>query len=240
MDSDRILVDLKTYFGISAENNIPPEQSKVAYLPIVDKQADTLEAVADVAAKLYQELEIGNKLNHVVVAGDQKTYTRLWELKHTYGADLDWLIPFICDWHLLKNYQSDLMKVYYAAGLKDLVESAGFRGETLTSSSKCSNCRHAHRFILQTWEAFYRHMYSCFISQQSNTSEEHTADILAPVRAMLQECVDECKYNRSYQPFLEYLCSLGSQEHSNSKDFLTYVSMKAEIDSNWKFNATMF
>ena len=46
LDSDRILVDLKTYFGISAENNIPPEQSKVACLSIVDKQADTIEAVA--------------------------------------------------------------------------------------------------------------------------------------------------------------------------------------------------
>ena len=73
LDSDRILVDLKTYFGISAENNIPPEQSKVAYLSIVDKQADTLEAVAD--AKLYQELEIGTKLNHLVVAGDQDIYS---------------------------------------------------------------------------------------------------------------------------------------------------------------------
>ena len=50
-----------------------------------------------------------------------------------------------------------------------------------------------------------------------------------------ENSIDECKYNRSYQPFLEYLRSLGSQEHSNCKDFLTYVSMKAEMDSNWKF-----
>ena len=59
-------------------------------------------------------------------------------MKYEYGSELDWLIPFIGDWHLLSKYKSVLMKVYYDAGLKELPESAGHCGETLTSIKKCS------------------------------------------------------------------------------------------------------
>jgi len=80
----------------------------------------------------------------IVVVGDQKTYTWLQELKYTYGSELDWLIPFDGDWHVLKNFQSVLMKVYYEARLKDLAEAAGFRGETLTSLKKCIVTSNGH------------------------------------------------------------------------------------------------
>ena len=49
--------------------------------------------------------------------------------KHTYGTDLDLVIPFIGDWYLLSNFQSVLMKVYFDAGLRDLAETARFRGK---------------------------------------------------------------------------------------------------------------
>ena len=80
-----------------------------------------------------------------------------------YGTDLDWVIPFIGDWHLLSNYQSVLMKVYYDAGLKDLAESSGHRGETLTSIKKCSSYKRTHQFLLQAWEATYRQMFIALI-----------------------------------------------------------------------------
>ena len=66
----------------------------------MDKCADTKEAMEEVLSMLYKELHIGVKATHLVLAGDHKTYNRLWELKHVYGTDLDWLIPFIGDWHL--------------------------------------------------------------------------------------------------------------------------------------------
>ena len=87
----------------------------------------------------HKELDISVRVKHLLVVGDQKTYTRLWNLKHTFGTDLDWVIPFIGDWHLLSNFQSVLMKVYFDAGLRDLAETARFRGETFSSSAKCSN-----------------------------------------------------------------------------------------------------
>ena len=91
-----------------------------------------------VVAKLHKEYGIGKTADYLVLVGDQKTYTRICELKQEYGTELDWIIPFIGDWHLLSNYQSVLMKVYYDAGLVNLAECLGQRGETLTSI-KCSS-----------------------------------------------------------------------------------------------------
>ena len=64
-----------------------------------------------------------------------------------YGSELDWLIFFIGNWHLLSNYQSDLMKVYYDAGLNVLAEPAEHRGEIRTSIFKCSRFERTHIFL---------------------------------------------------------------------------------------------
>lgn len=40
----------------------------------------------------------------------------LQAVKHEYGADLAWQIPFPGDWHLLKNYQMP----FFDAGLREL------------------------------------------------------------------------------------------------------------------------
>ena len=41
---------------------------------------------------------------HMLVAGDTKTYLR-FKCRPVYGSEVDWLIPFIGDWHVLYNYQ---------------------------------------------------------------------------------------------------------------------------------------
>ena len=75
-----------------------------------------------VVSKLHDVYGIGESADYLVLVGDQKTYTCIYELKWEYGSELDRVIPFISDWHILSNlvyYQSMLMKVYYKDGLKD-------------------------------------------------------------------------------------------------------------------------
>ena len=101
-----------------------------------------------VVAKLHKEYGIGESADYLALVGDQKAYSRICELKQEYGTDLDWVIPFIGDWHLLSNYQSVLMKVY-DAGLVNLAKCSGHRGETLTSIKKSSSYKRTHQFLLQ-------------------------------------------------------------------------------------------
>ena len=109
-----------------------------------------------VVAKLHEEDGIGESADYLVLVGD---HTRICELKQEYGTDLDWVIPFIGDWHFLSNYQLVLMKVYYDAGLKDLAESSGSYMST-------------HQFLLQAWETLYRQMFRAFKCAMDSDSED--------------------------------------------------------------------
>ncbi len=203
--SDKLLMDLKSYYGAhEGAGAVPDEQSNVVFLSIIDKCADTHEAMEEVLSKLHKELDIGVTATHLVLVGDQKTYNRLWELKHMYGTDLNWLIPFIGDWHLLSNFQSVLMKVYFDAGLKDVAHSSGFRAETLTSLAKCSNFKRTNQFILQAWEALYRHMLSCFLS--SSVAKHHMSS--EHVKECLEDCDNRCSRSASHKPLAEHIAML--------------------------------
>ena len=121
------------------------------------------------------------------------------------------MIPFIGDGHVLKNFQSVLMKVYYDAGMKDLAEAAGFRGETLTSLKKCTNFKRTHTFLLQCWEAFYRHLIESFLS--SHFEEREKRQLLLSVKVKL----DKCNETDSSDNLLSLINDLIAEtEHLNS------------------------
>ena len=104
--------------------------------------------MVDVLSHLHQEFQIGESRNHLVVAGDVKTYQHLQSVKLCYGEQLSWLVPFPGDFHILMNYQPILSKVYFDAGLKQIALASGFRGETLTALQKCSHFKHTHYFLI--------------------------------------------------------------------------------------------
>ena len=95
----------------------------------------------------------------VIVVGDGKTYDLLQKIKSDYGQVMKWLLLMPEDWHILLNYQKQLMKLYSDAGLAQLAQHAGYRGETLTSLTNCSNFRRTHTFLIQSVEALYRFFY---------------------------------------------------------------------------------
>ena len=181
---ENVLFNFKDHMCAVNSGSISAEPSTVVYLSVLDIHADTVEAMSEVAAMLYKEYIVTTGAAHLVVAGDAKTYLRLKELKQEYGDELKWLLPFIGDWHVLFNYQKVLMKVYFEVGLKDLARAAGFRAETLTSLGNASNFKRTHAFLMQVWEALYRHMFNLYVSHDRCLPE----DLLSGVKARLK-CV---------------------------------------------------
>ena len=83
--------------------------------------------------------------------------TTYYSLRHQYGSQMQWLLPFP-GWHILYKYQKVLLKVYGEAGLLQLAKVAGHRAETLTSLAQASH------FILQSLEVTYRYFIRTYLA----------------------------------------------------------------------------
>ena len=123
------------------------------------------------------------------------------------------------------------MKVYYDAGLKNLAESAGHQGETLTSIIKGSNFKRTHQFLLQVWEAMYRQMFKVFMS--NNDADSSVSDFLSGTKANMLECSKRMSESRSSVPLKEYLERSGEAHSTVHKQFTNWVSALTAKDPNW-------
>ena len=113
---EHVLCSFKDHMA-AVDGDVHTEPAVVVYLSIVDMHADTIAAMSEGAAMLYKEYIATTGAQHLVVAGDAKTYLHLKELKQQYGSELAWLLTFMGDWQVLYKYQKTLMKVYYESGL---------------------------------------------------------------------------------------------------------------------------
>ena len=51
----------------------------------MDKNADNKETILKVLSWLYKEFIVGKSVEHLIVAGDVKTYTHMITVKEEYG-----------------------------------------------------------------------------------------------------------------------------------------------------------
>ena len=63
--TENTLLDLKAYYGCASAETVPAEKSTVVYLSIVDKHADTVEAMDEVISKLYSEYKVGAETDYL-------------------------------------------------------------------------------------------------------------------------------------------------------------------------------
>ena len=151
------------YTNSKCKDRVP---SNIHYLELLDEHPDSVDTMRHVAELLLEHAASVNQNGYIVLVGDGKTYEHLMKIKHLYGNLLEKLLIFPGDWHTLANFQPVLMKVYYAAGLKELALACGHRGETLSALARCSNFKRVHAFLLQAWQAIYRKMIEYFCHAQ--------------------------------------------------------------------------
>ncbi|CAC5377139.1 unnamed protein product [Mytilus coruscus] len=136
---------------------------------------------------LHQDFKIGRELKHLVVVGDGKTYDLLVKLKLELKDDLSWLLPFPGDWHILKNYQRMIMKLYLDAGLKELIELF-HHGAVGASVMQATNFDKTHHFLMQVWEAFYLQQISAILkyAEENDLNDQSEENYIKKVSFILQ------------------------------------------------------
>ena len=68
------------------------EVLEISYLRVLNKNADNPETILDVLSWLHEEFQIGSTVNYLLVAGDEKTYSHMVQLKSEYGEAPDTVI----------------------------------------------------------------------------------------------------------------------------------------------------
>ena len=109
------MMDIQSYLTV-ADNITLPEQSNVVYYKVLHQRCDNKGTLLNVINDIYAEFVATGKRNIIFLEGDQATYERLQSIKREYLQDFSWMIPFPGDWHMLKNYQEVLLKIYFDAG----------------------------------------------------------------------------------------------------------------------------
>ena len=140
-----------------------------------------------------------------MLEGDAKTYDTTQVVKFEYGSDLNWLVPYPGDWHLLKNYQIYLMKPLFEAGLKDLAMASGYPALSIQS---CSNFLRTHHFLMEAREGLYRYMLKQF--QKCRTA------LTPPVKVDVQQAV-----NHTLQEFTKDAADFTVFDHPIYQKFIT-------------------
>ena len=103
-----------------------------------------------------------------------------------------------------KKLSAILMKIYYAAGLKEIAKSSGYHGSTLTSVEQCSNFKRTHYFLLQAWEALYREMFHTYLNSSSHAI---TADTICILLSSIQQ-------KKPPQHAMKRICELVKDSHT--------------------------
>ncbi|XP_072175113.1 LOW QUALITY PROTEIN: uncharacterized protein [Diadema setosum] len=221
---------------LALQVNREVEKSKFAYLFVLDEKADSSNTLKNCLGILCEAFQIGRSINHLIVAGDGATVKLLLNLKKEYGQSLDWMLPFLGDWHTLKNYQEVIMKIFWHAGLKEVAKLA-HKKMTLQSLASCSSFKKTHRFIMQSYEAVFMCLIKSFLDNRQGKevaiTNDHFMQELTKVVSHIK--FDEGKHT-GLQEFKEAELNLLSQITPLINEFDTFcddMSQKCETFKFW-------
>ena len=226
-------LNMQGYFSVTRVNHT--EKSNILYLEVMDAVADSKDTMITMLNNLHKRFIEDQGLQYLLVEGDAKLYAIVQALKHEYGDELKWVVPYPGDWHVLKNYQLALMKAYYDAGLKDMARATGY---PITQIQSCSQFKRVHYFILEAWEALYRAMLAKFLDVHvQNSSIWHTATCEEFQELILKslESIPSQSGKEFRDMFNHKVAEIGKLTGINYLQFEEFLQSMADQDDTWRF-----
>ena len=219
------------------------EASNIVYLRVFKDYADNADTIRKVLDFLSEMFKVSKDLKYLVVVGDGKTYEYLRKLKYQYRPAMNWLIPFPGDWHICKNYQKVLMKIYWHAGLKNMAERAGMKTKILNSLEKCGNFQRTHNFLIQSFHAILRCQIDAFFENLSADAYTCHLDFLEILSSKIEKICEENSpgeqksSSEQIEAFneIQKFMSDSSDCDNLHKDFNSFCNSMAEQDDTWHF-----
>lgn len=118
------ILSLQDYMAVVSP--VKADKSNVVYMQVLDAKSECKDTLMTIMFDLHERFIERQGKKFLVLAADSKLYEVLHSLKYEYGEELDWVLPFPGDWHLLKTFQIALMKPYFHMGLKEMACVSGY------------------------------------------------------------------------------------------------------------------
>ena len=106
----------------------PAKSDRIVYTTVEEAQSATVADVEGYLTKLKNDLQIGQDgfPEHVILAGDQQTYSIIKKLQVRHPHRHSWFTAMPGDWHLLKLASEVLRDQLSDGGLKELADKCGY------------------------------------------------------------------------------------------------------------------
>jgi len=204
---------------------------------MINECCDSLQTVESVVKDMYNKMEVGKTISHLVVVGDGKTYDYLIKLKNNDPIALSWLLPFPGDWHILKNYSLALMKLYGPGGLNDLIARL-HKGRTEKCVTNCTDFEKTFAFFIQSWEAMYRIEIDLFLESLEKGTFVEAAAIFSK-ETFLQEVSSKMSVwtniPKSSETFIGAFQSFSRMLEGYHEDFRKFSEKMCDENENFRF-----
>lgn len=158
------------------------------------------------------------------------------QLKDKYGERLNWLLPHLGEWHSLLNYGKTLMKIYDEAGLKELVYGY-HKGAAATIILEGNSFDKTLSFLLEAWEAIYRHQISTFLEYHSKTHPEMAESdikLFEVIQNQLHEWTTHKQNNHTWESFADSSQTLTSLLGELREQFQEFRLKRCEEDETFR------
>ena len=134
------------------------------------------------------------------------------------------MTPFPGDWHILKNFQEVLLKIYYSAGLCHLAIASGYQPKSIGT-----NFKRTHNFLLEVWEALYRYFLYIFLSKEE--APPNFLECAANWILSLPQSTDQSSAQRN---LVEMFADL-SDKYDYQSEFSTFMNIHMKKEETLKF-----
>ena len=219
-EADACILSIQDYMTLVRPVTV--RKSNFVYIQVLDAKSENKDTIMTIMFDVHKRFIEQQGKEFLVITADAKLYEVLQSLKHEYGDELGWVLPFPGDWHMLKNFQNALIKPYFDMGLRELARASGY---PVAAIQACSQFKRTHRFLIEAWQALYLVMVQRYI-EVNKEGDSPFLDFAQNVSLQLQSC-----------DFIATLTQLRetvqvSMYHSN---FQYFVNEMANKDINWKF-----
>jgi hypothetical protein len=234
-NTEKCMPSLKVFMARKDDKQI--EKSAKSYISITDDCCDSLATVESVLRTLFVKMEVGKHISHLVVAGDAKVYDYLLKIKDQDPTDYAWLIPFMGDWHTMKNYACSLLKIYGPAGLEDLIGLL-HKGRTEKGVRNCTDFEKTFAFFMQSWESMYRLEIDMFLQYLEQGSDEGAAAAFSKdvfVNNVSSKMRSWKNANDTTDSYINALMSIDEDLQGLNEEFDRFVHKMCKENENFRF-----